>query len=122
MGFTVSRQPSKKVIFYRQPSKMPGKINHKKVSEYFKSHYFSSSWRISKLEKPVLSFSKTLYLNITILYKPAAYIWKYFKIFQVKNQATTKIQQLILIHILEVDIHFTFWTNFHFITVNNTLN
>ena len=95
-----SRQPSKKVIFYRQPSKMQGKINHQKISEYLKSNYFSRSWRISKLEKPVPSFSKILYLNITILYKPAAYIWEYFKILQVKNQATAKIQlqQLILIH------------------------
>ena len=34
-----SRQPWKKVIFHRQPSKMQGNINHKKVSEYFKSNY-----------------------------------------------------------------------------------
>ena len=49
---------------------MQGKINHKKVSEYFKStgNYFSGSRRISKLEKPVPSFSKTLYLNIATLY------------------------------------------------------
>ena len=98
---------------------MQGKINYQKISEYLKSNYFSRSWRISKLEKPVPSFSKTLYLNITILYKPAAYIWKYFKILQVKNQATAKIQpqQLILIHIRSWYL-FHFWTNFHLVTVN----
>ena len=83
-----SCQPSKKIIFYRQPSKMRGKINHKKVSEYFKSHYFSGSWRISKLEKPVPRFSKTLFLNINNTLQPA-YIWKYFKILQVKSQGNT---------------------------------
>ena len=37
----INRQQSRKVILYRQPSKMQIKINRQKVSRYFKSHYFS---------------------------------------------------------------------------------
>ena len=36
-----NRQPSKRLFFYRQPSKMLIKINLKKDSRYFKSHYFT---------------------------------------------------------------------------------
>ena len=49
---------------------MQGKINHEKVSKNLKSKYFSGSWKISKLEKPV-RFSKTLFLNINNTLQPA---------------------------------------------------
>ena len=50
-GLTVSRQtglkfnyrPSRKVIFYLQPSEMHSNIIRRNVSMYFKSHYFSWS-------------------------------------------------------------------------------
>ena len=40
-GVTIHRQPSKDVIFNRQPPKMQFKINPQKISRYFKSYYFS---------------------------------------------------------------------------------
>ena len=40
-GLTIHRQPSKDVIFNRQPPKMQFKINPQKISRYFKSYYFS---------------------------------------------------------------------------------
>ena len=71
-------QPSRKVNFYHQLSKVKININLQNVSRCFKSHYFSSSswdsssWRISKLEKPVLisqkHFLSTLQYPTTCLY------------------------------------------------------
>ena len=58
----------------RKLSKVQSSINPQNVSGYLKSHYFSRffadfwllmSWRISKLEKPVVMLSKTLSLEIT---------------------------------------------------------
>jgi len=41
-GLKFNRQPSKKVLnLCREPSKMPINIDRKKISRYFKSHYFN---------------------------------------------------------------------------------
>ena len=69
MGLTVSRHKR-----YFLPSTV------KIVSKYFKSHFLSwhswdaGSWRISKLEKPVLMFSKRLFLDITYP-SPRGFSW-----------------------------------------------
>ena len=60
----INLQLSRKVNFYYLLSKVKISINLQNVSRCFKSHYFSwssrdsSSWRISKLEKPVLISQK----------------------------------------------------------------
>ena len=57
---------------HSQPPKMQVKINRQKVSRCFKSYYFSWSWmnsgsyRISKLEKPVLLPKNTLSIGNTL--------------------------------------------------------
>ena len=72
MGLTVSRHKR-----YFLPSTV------KIVSKYFKSHLLSwyswdaGSWRISKLEKPVLMFSKRLFLDITYP-SPRGFSWFFF--------------------------------------------
>ena len=74
-----NRQPSEKVIFYRQQSKMQIEITRQNSSWYFKSHYFGGSsrnsgpWRIPKLKKPVPLFSKTLFQGNT---EPSAFIYR----------------------------------------------
>ena len=40
-GLKFNHRPSRKVIFYLQPSEMQSNINRQNVSMYFKSHYFS---------------------------------------------------------------------------------
>ena len=66
----ISPSTVKKGNFHRQPSKMPININRQEVLRYLKSHYFRSSSRDngslrgSKREKPVLMFSKTVFLDI----------------------------------------------------------
>ena len=100
----INLQPSRKVNFYHQLSKVKININLQNVSRCFKSHYFSSSswdsssWRISKLEKPVLIFQKHF---LSTLQYPTTCL--YLKIF-VRGQ-----KQLTLIH-TEVNIYFYFWT------------
>ena len=118
----INRQPSEKVIFYRQQSKMQIDINRKKASWYFKSHYFSESprnsgsRRIPKLKKPVPLFSKTLFQGIT---RP---FWKYIEILQVKGQVN--LQNTIVDinpYRSTVNMYFNIWTvcvSFRLINVN----
>ena len=79
-GLTIHRQPSKDVIFNRQPPKMQFKINRQKVSRCFKSYYYGIpapkeflNWKNQfSCQKNTLSRQySTLQL---------AYIWKYFEI------------------------------------------
>ena len=90
-------------------------VNLRKVSRYFKSHYFSwssrtyGSWRFSKLEKPAPIFSKTHSLDITRPYNLLIFeiISKFYKW---KTKSTSnKTQQLTPI-LTEVNIFLNSWT------------
>ena len=119
----INRQPSQKVIFYRQQSKMQIEINRQKaygisnlIISGSGSWRNSGSWRIAKLKKPFPFFSKTLFRGIT---RP---LWNYIEILQVKGlvnlqNTTVDINQ----YRSTVNMYFNIWTvcvSFRLINVN----
>ena len=88
-GLKFNHRPSRKVIFYLQPSEMQSNINRQNVSMYFKSHYFSwssqtfGSWiknlwtgkTTSRVLKNALSeHFNTLQLSYTLKYFEILYV------------------------------------------------
>ena len=96
MGFTVSRQKALKNIFFftvnRQKCKLL-EINHQNVSKYLKSHTISvdlhvisapGEFLIWKNQFPNVPLQKrALFRHYNTL--ELLYVWKYFKILQVKG-------------------------------------
>ena len=91
-GLKFNHRPSRKVIFYLQPSEMQSNINRQNVSMYFKSHYFSwssqtfGSWIknlwTGKTTSRVLKNALSEHYNTLQL----SYILKYFEILYVKGR------------------------------------
>ena len=91
-GLKFNHRPSRKVIFYLQPSEMQSNINRQNVSMYFKSHYFSLSsqtfgsciknlWT-GKTMSRVLKNALSEHFNTLQL----SYILKYFEILYVQGR------------------------------------
>ena len=92
MQIDVNQKPSKSFKIFQ--------ISLFQLIFILRSSWTSGSWRISRLEKPVPMFSKTLSLDITrpqnlLLFEN---ISKFYYVWLVKGQDTTsKTQRLILI-------------------------
>ena len=108
-GLKFNRQPSKKVMFYRQPSK--------RFKGYFKCHYFIWSSRAKNLQSWKTS-SHVLKTTLSRSYTDKILLLAYRIFFRnFISERASNTQQLLLIY-TELYIFFNSWIDFHFITVN----
>jgi len=115
-GLKSNRLPSKKVIFYRQQSKMQININ-RQTFRGISNLTISSD--LHGLLAPEASFKwttshvlKTLSLNITKLYNFLISLVKYFEILYLKGQVNLQNTTFIILIYTEVNIFFNSWDNF----------